>query len=52
MSFYSALLVWLVIAAILVTGVVLAVSKGIFWLMFLSIAVFIGMFAKYGCATH
>lgn len=52
MSFYWALFVWLLIAAILVAGVVLAVSKGIFWLMFLSVFLFVGLFAKYGCAAH
>ena len=51
MSFFFALFVWLVIAAILVAGVVMAVN-GTAWLMLLSVAAFVGAFAKYGCAAH
>jgi hypothetical protein len=51
MSFYSALLAWLVIAAILIAAVVVAV-KGSVVLMVLTLGVFFVLFAKYGCAAH
>ena len=51
MSFYVAILAWLVIGAILVTGVVLA-TKGMLWLLIVGAVLFIGAFAKWGCATH
>ncbi len=51
MSFYGALFAWLVIAAILVVGVVLA-TKGSFLLLIISMIAFLGAFSKWGCASH
>ncbi|HYV33040.1 MAG TPA: hypothetical protein VEO53_18275 [Candidatus Binatia bacterium] len=51
MSFFSVILAWLVIAAILVVSVVMA-AKGVLWLLIVSMALFILAFAKWGCATH
>lgn len=52
MSFYVALLAWLIIAAILVLGIVLA-AKGTLWLLILGAVLFIAAFSKWGCkASH
>ena len=51
MSFYAAILAWLVIGAVLVLGIVMA-TKGAFLLLILGLLAFIGAFAKWGCATH
>jgi hypothetical protein len=45
------IVVWLIMAAIIGMGVVLAV-KGSLWLLVISVVAFFGMMAKYGCATH
>ena len=51
MSFFIGLLAWLLIGAVLVTGVVMA-AKGALWLLVLGLAAFVFAFAKWGCATH
>jgi ABC-type methionine transport system permease subunit len=51
MNFFVVLLVWLVLAAVLVTGVVLA-TKGSVWLLVVGFLSFLFAFAKWGCATH
>ncbi len=51
MSFYSALLAWVVIAAIMIAAVVLAVKGSLVW-MVLAVGIFFALFAKYGCASH
>ncbi len=51
MSFYGALFAWLVIAAIMIAGVVLA-TKGSFLLLIISLLAFFGAFSKWGCASH
>ena len=51
MSFFIGFLAWLVIGAILVTGIVMA-AKGALSLLVLGLAAFIFAFAKWGCATH
>ena len=51
MKFLTAILAWLVIAAVLATGIVLA-TKGNLVLLGLGLLGFIVAFAKYGCATH
>jgi len=51
MSFFAAVLAWVVIAAILALGIVLA-TKGTLWLLIVSLVLFILAFAKWGCATH
>ena len=51
MSFFIGFFAWLVIGAILVTGIVMA-AKGALWLLILGLLAFIFAFAKWGCATH
>jgi hypothetical protein len=51
MSFYGALFAWLVIAAILTTGVVMA-THGAFTLLLVGMGAFVFAFAKWGCASH
>jgi hypothetical protein len=51
MKIYWVILVWLIMAAILVTGVVLAV-KGTFWLLIAGLAGFVLAVVKYGIFSH
>jgi hypothetical protein len=52
MKFFGPLLVWLLMAAILVAGILIAVAgKGI-WLLVLGLLGFIVLVAKYGCLTQ
>lgn len=51
MKFFIAVFAWLVIGAILATGIVLA-AKGNLWLLGLGFLGFLFAFAKYGCAAH
>ena len=51
MKFYLALLVWLLWAAAIGVGVVLAV-KGSVWLLIISVLAFFIAMGKIGCATH
>jgi hypothetical protein len=51
MSFIAAVGAWLVIAALLVLGIVLAV-KGTAWVLVVGALGFLFAFAKWGCATH
>jgi len=51
MSFYAAILAWLLIGAVLVLGIVMA-TKGAFLVLILGVLAFIGAFAKWGCLTH
>jgi hypothetical protein len=51
MKFFTAVFAWLVIGAILATGIVLA-AKGSLWLLGLGLLGFLFAFAKYGCATR
>ena len=51
MSFYVALLAWLVIAAILTVGVVMATNGSLIVLAIGGVLFFLG-FAKWGCASH
>jgi hypothetical protein len=51
MSFFLALLVWIVFAVILAAGVVFA-TKGSFILLGLSMLAFLAAFVKYGCLSH
>ena len=56
MKFFVALIVWFIIAAVMATGIVLAVTgKSLLFrgdLLIASLLVYIGMFSKYGCLTH
>ncbi|HXI54069.1 MAG TPA: hypothetical protein VNH84_21295 [Candidatus Saccharimonadales bacterium] len=51
MTFLSALIAWLVLAAVLVTALVLA-TKGTIWLLLVCLIAFFFAFSKWGCATH
>jgi len=51
MNFFAVVFVWLLLAAILVAGIVLA-AKGSLWLLVAGMVAFIAAFAKYGCASH
>ncbi len=51
MSFYIALFVWLLIAALLTIGVVMA-TKGAFLVLAIGTIAFVGAFIKWGCLTH
>jgi len=51
MSVFLVIFVWLLMAAILVTGVVLAV-KGIFWLLIVGLAGFVLAVIRYGIFSH
>jgi hypothetical protein len=51
MSFFLAVLAWLVIGAILVAGIVMA-TKGAMWLLILGLLAFAAAFARWGCATQ
>ncbi|HWD19383.1 MAG TPA: hypothetical protein VHB20_08885 [Verrucomicrobiae bacterium] len=51
MSFIFALLLWLIIAALLVTGIVMSVS-GHFWLLGIGSFLFIASMTKEGILNH
>ena len=51
MSFYSALFVWLLLAALLTIGVVMA-TKGAFLVLAIGTIAFVGAFIKWGCLIH
>jgi hypothetical protein len=51
MNIFLVILVWLIMAALLVTGVVLAV-KGIFWLLAVGLIGFVLAVVKYGIFSH
>jgi hypothetical protein len=51
MKFLSALFVWLLMAAIIATGFAMA-AHGKPALLIGAAAVFVGLFAKYGCLSH
>ena len=51
MNIFLVILVWLIMGAILVTGVVLAV-KGIFWLLIIGLIGFVLAVVKYGILSH
>jgi 1,4-dihydroxy-2-naphthoate octaprenyltransferase len=51
MKIFGIILVWLIMGAILVTGVVLAV-KGSFWLLIVGLIGFVLGVVKYGIFSH
>jgi hypothetical protein len=51
MSFFIAIFIWLLMGAILVTGVTLAV-KGTFWLLIVGLVAFVFSIAKIACLHH
>jgi hypothetical protein len=51
MNILLVMLVWLIMGAILATGVVLAV-KGIFWLLIVGLIAFVLALVKYGIFSH
>ena len=52
MSFFIGLFAWLLIGAVLVTGIALAAAKITYVVLIVGLAGFIFAFAKWGCATH
>lgn len=51
MNFFGILFLWLVIAAVMATGVVMA-TNGSFALLVISLLGFVFAFSKWGCASH
>ena len=51
MKIFLVIFVWLLMGAILVTGVTLAV-KGIFWLLIVGLIGFVAAVIKYGIFSH
>jgi hypothetical protein len=51
MSFFGALFVWLLIAALLTAAVVVAVKSSILFLV-AGMAVFVALFVWHGCLIH
>jgi len=51
MKFLLAILVWLIMGAVIATGIILA-FKGTVWLLILALFAFIIMVAKIGCLSH
>ena len=51
MKIFLILLVWFIMGAILITGVVMAV-KGIFWMLIVGLIAFVAGVIKYGIFSH
>jgi hypothetical protein len=51
MNIFLVILVWLIMGAILVTGVVMA-SNGIFWLLIAGLTGFVLAVVRYGILSH
>lgn len=51
MKFLLAIMVWLIMGAVIATGIILA-FKGTLWVLILSLLAFIVMVAKIGCLSH
>ena len=51
MNFFMSMLAYLVMAVVLGLGILMAV-KGTFWLLIVSLIVYIFLVVKFGCATH
>jgi hypothetical protein len=51
MKLMLVIFVWLVIAAVLAAGIVMA-AKGSFWLLALGVLAFVIAVAKIGCLSH
>jgi hypothetical protein len=51
MKFLLAILVWLIMGAVIATGILMA-FKGTVWLLVLALLAFIIMVAKIGCLSH
>lgn len=51
MKLILAFIVWFAMAAVLVTGILMAM-KGSVWLLALGTLGFLALMAKYGCLTH
>jgi len=51
MKFLLAIVVWLIMAAVIGSGVVMA-AQGSVWLLVVSVLAFIVMVGKIGCATE
>ncbi|MEY2410498.1 MAG: hypothetical protein QOF48_3168 [Verrucomicrobiota bacterium] len=51
MNFYGAFFAWIVLAALMVTAVVLAVQMSV-WVLAVAFILFVIAFSKFGCLTH
>jgi hypothetical protein len=51
MSFFGALLVWLLIVAVMV-GTLVWATHGVIWAFVIAFLAFTYCFARYGCMTH
>lgn len=51
MKFLLAILVWLIMGAVICTGIILA-FKGTVWVLLLALLAFVVMVARIGCLSH
>ena len=51
MKFLLAILVWLIMGAVIGTGIIL-VFKGTVWVLLLALLAFVVLVAKIGCLSH
>ena len=52
MNFFMAMLAFLILGALLFAGVVVMPVKGSWLLLIVGVVIFMGLFVRYGCATH
>jgi hypothetical protein len=52
MNFFLAMLAYLLLGVLIFAGIVVMAVKGSWALLLIGIAVFMGLFVRYGCATH
>jgi len=52
MNFFLAMLAYAVLGVLLFAGIVVMAVKGSWLLLLVGIAVFMGLFVRYGCLTH
>lgn len=52
MKFVSSIVMYGVMGAVLVAGILAATAKGSYWLLIAGFLVYLGMLIKYGCHSH
>jgi hypothetical protein len=52
MKFVAPLLVFVVLGTLITAGIVLAATKGSAVLLLIAVAIFVGLFVKFGCLSH
>jgi hypothetical protein len=52
MKFLAPLLVFVVLATLIATGIALAATNGSAVLLLIAVAIFVGLFVKFGCLSH